>query len=77
MHVLRRLFDAYGEGMLAFPGLTGKLSTLLRDPQDSIRQLAVEIMGLLYTLRGESLMVRQCDAQLPPMTVIHLSYCHD
>ena len=44
--------------MLAFPDLTAKLTTLLRDAQDAIRQLAVETLGLLYALRGEDLMVR-------------------
>lgn len=57
MHVMRRLFDEYGEDMLAFPNLSSRLASLLRDPQDSIRQLAVEILGKLFEYRGEELMV--------------------
>jgi hypothetical protein len=58
LHVVRRLFDLYGEAMLLFVNLTSRMVVLLRDPQDTIRQLAVEILAQIFLLRGENLLVR-------------------
>jgi hypothetical protein len=61
LHVVRRLFDLYGEAMLLFVNLTSRMVVLLRDPQDTIRQLAVEILAQIFLLRGENLLVRSCN----------------
>lgn len=57
MHVLIRLIDIYGDDIVIMPDLTEKCIQMLRDPQDNLRQLAIQVLSLLYLFMGDSLVV--------------------
>lgn len=73
LHVVRRLFDLHGEAMLVFTNLTSRMVVLLRDPQDTIRQLAVEILAQIYFYRGENFLVTALSSPIVCIIVAHLS----
>ena len=52
------LHRQYGEDIIAIPNLCVKVSVLLSDNQNSVRQLATDTLATLHSILGDSLLVR-------------------
>lgn len=50
-----KLFDLYDEDIMFMPNLIPKMSILLNDSQNSVRQIAINIFAKLYNILGDSI----------------------
>mmetsp|Transcript_248 Transcript_248/g.445 ORF Transcript_248/g.445 Transcript_248/m.445 type:complete len:1648 (-) Transcript_248:185-5128(-) len=66
LHVIRRLIDIFGDDIVIIPNLGPSIGSMLRDPQDSVRQMAVQVLGDLYTYLGHSLLAQLESAGAKP-----------
>jgi hypothetical protein len=57
LHIIVYLLDAYGDEVAVSHDLTAMVCALLTDPQNSIRILVIDILGRLYAIFGEVLLV--------------------
>lgn len=59
----------YGEEITILPEIVAKTCPLLKDPIESIRQLAIQVCGCLYQTMGETLIVELRNAELKNNTL--------
>lgn len=57
--IIFQLHDIYRDELAALPEIISKIHPLLKDPVESVRQLATQVCGCLYQTMGESLVVSQ------------------
>jgi hypothetical protein len=57
LNILLRLHEIYGEEVAVLPEIVSRTHPLLKDPIETIRQLAIQVCGCLYQSMGETLVV--------------------
>jgi hypothetical protein len=67
--VILELHGIYGEEIAVLPEIISKTHPLLKDPIESIRQLAIQVCGCLYQTMGESLVVELRNAEIKNTTL--------